>query len=86
MTPTKRHTSFTLNFVYFAAVHESLVGTKRTCRLRCAMSASLIGRFGSSAFTGTADGLSDETISAAVLDCGLSWRSIPPIGGIHRMD
>ena len=38
------------------------------------------------AMTGTTDRLSDETISAAVPSCGLSWRSIPPIGGIHRMD
>src|SRR5205807_4889734 len=34
----------------FAAVHESANGTKRTCRPPHSMSASLIGRLGSSAF------------------------------------
>src|SRR5262249_32680442 len=37
-------------YASFAAVHESGFGTKRTCQLCRSMSASLIGRLGSSAF------------------------------------
>jgi len=57
---------------FLAAMHESVSGTKRTCRVRSVMSASLIGRLGSSAFR-----LSTTTVSMSLTGSCFSSESAP---------
>src|SRR5882762_1954456 len=60
-----------------AALAKSAHGTKRTCRLRCAMSASLIGHLGSSAFR-----LSTTTVAMSLTGSCFSSESAP--GPFHH--